>query len=85
MRLKASVRGEDVQSSCGGERRSDDGAGLTQSGCVDGLDGLLHLVQDAAVHIQSLNTDIKRQSEARRLGGYGYVCVHLQRWRHSGF
>lgn len=61
-------RREDSQRSCGGECRSDDGAGLTQSGRVDGLDGLLHLVQDAAVNIQSLNKDTKRQTETQHLG-----------------
>lgn len=31
-------------------------AGLTETGSVDGLHRLLHLIQNTAVHIQSLNT-----------------------------
>lgn len=35
---------------------------LTQTGRVDGLHRLLHLVQDAAVDVQSLNTETQRCS-----------------------
>lgn len=52
----------------GVQKGGEVGAELTQSRRVDGLDRFLHLVQNAAVHIQRLNTDTERHTGTERLG-----------------